>query len=314
MKSRSISDRLTKTIKNQLRETHFVRLIVAVSGGADSTALLSLLKNAGVETVAAHCNFHLRGEESNRDQSHIEEICRRLNVPLEIIHFDVKEYIRLHPGISTEMACRELRYDWFGSIIQKYDADRVAVAHNADDNIETLFLNLLRGSGTSGLRGMLPDNGNVWRPLLNISRTEIEKYLQEVDLDYITDSTNLENDYRRNFLRNEVIPLLKSRWEGFDKALSKSIAFLRAENSVVEQAIDKLLPPDGSPLASETVLDFPNPALLVRRFISPLLPFSTTPDEVVAAMKADKPDVRRWQLKKGKIELRNRKLFLKKDV
>ncbi|MDE5975228.1 MAG: tRNA lysidine(34) synthetase TilS [Muribaculaceae bacterium] len=311
---KSIVKNLENRISRQLRASGFRRLIVGVSGGADSIALLSLLHANKAGIIAAHCNFHLRGKESDRDADFVSDFCSTRNIPLERIDFDVPAYIERHSGISVEMACRELRYEWFAQLTEKHSADRTVTAHNADDNIETLFLNLLRGSGTRGLRGMLPDNGRVWRPLLETSRNEIELYLKEKGIDFVTDSTNLESDYRRNFLRNEVLPLLRSRWEGFDKAMGRTISFLRDENSVVEESIRHLFPAPGEPLHTETILKFPAPELLIRRWIEPLSPFSTTAGEVMSAIKADKPDVKRWKLRNGTLELRNRKLFLKKDV
>lgn len=307
-----IEIRLRREIRHSLCEAGLSRVVVAVSGGADSVALLSLLHEAGADIIAAHCNFHLRGEESDRDAASVSALCHRLEVPLETIDFDVPAYIRENRGKSVEMACRELRYDWFFSLMKKYGASRVAVAHNADDNAETLLLNLMRGSGTAGLKGMLPDNGKVWRPLLGIYRREIEEYLAAKSLPYVTDSTNLSSDYRRNFLRNDVIPLLKSRWEGFDKALMRTLSQLRGENRIVEKAIADALPEDKIPLSRQTVISFPDPELLVRRYIDPLSPFSTTASEIVEAMRADKPDIKRWKVKGGEIQLRNGKLFLQK--
>ena len=310
----SVTASLTTLLRQKLKVSGLSRLIVGVSGGADSVALLALLRLSGAEVTAAHCNFHLRGEESLRDEAHVRSLCALLEVPLETVDFDVHGFIESNPGTSVEMACRSLRYEWFFNLLESSGADRIAIAHNADDNAETLFLNLLRGSGTKGLRGMVEDNGKVWRPVLSVHRHELEAFLKENNIPFITDSSNLISDYRRNFLRNEIFPLLRSRWEGFDKAMQSSLSFLRAENEVVEQAIADRLPSPGAPLEAEVVLDFAAPELLVRRFIDPLSPFTTTASEVVDAMRAAKPDVKRWTLRKGFLELRNGKLFLKKDV
>lgn len=301
---------MRRAVSECLRRAAARRVIAAVSGGPDSMALLHLLHASGAAVTAAHCNFHLRGEESDRDQRHVEEACAGLGIPLRLVHFDVEGYMAANKGMSVEMACRELRYSWFRSLLIETGSQRVATGHNADDNIETLFLNLLRGSGTAGLRGMLPDNGETLRPLLQFSRREILGLLDEGGVTYVTDSTNLHSDYRRNFLRNEVIPLLRSRWEGFDSALQRSLKCLRSENRLVEASLSEALPPSDSPLPAAVVLEFPDPELLVRRYISELGPFAETAAEVVAAMRANKPDVRRWTLKKGKLELR--KNFLSK--
>lgn len=290
--------------RRSVAENNFSNLVVTVSGGADSLTLLSALSQTDSRLIAAHCNFHLRGEESMRDQRHVENICHRLGVTVLIKDFDVEEYMKANNGISTEMACRELRYEWFDAIVGEYEADRIVTGHNADDNIETLFLNLLRGSGTSGLRGMLPDTGKIWRPLLKFHRHEIEKYLADKAIPYITDSSNLSNDFRRNFIRNEIIPLFKTRWQGFDKALDRSLAFIRSENKVVNAMVNASLPKPGEPLSSSVIIQFPDPELLVRRYVEPFGPFTTTAGEIVDAIKASKPDKKIWRLRKGTLTLK----------
>ena len=301
--------RLEKRVWQSFRDLGFSRVGATVSGGADSVALLSALMSCqGLEVVAAHCNFHLRGEESRRDQRVVENLCRELGVKLHVKDFDVKGYMDCHKGVSVEMACRELRYEWFRDLKSAVGADRIATGHNADDNIETLFLNLLRGSGTMGLKGMLPDTGEIWRPLLATHRKEILEYIERKGLHYITDSTNLSSDYRRNFIRNEVLPLLRTRWEGLDGSLDRTLRHLLEESRIVAHSIGEVMPSPGKLLSRETVLSYPCPELLVRLFIEPAGPFTTTASEVVAAMKANKSDVRRWKLSKGCLELRGGKL------
>lgn len=212
-------------------------VLVAVSGGADSVALLCacarIAPRLGVHVEAAHCNFHLRGAESDRDSTFTESLCMRLGIRLHKLDYDVEAHMNEHPGISTEMACRELRYSDFFRICREKGLDRVAVAHNADDDIETMILALLRGSGTRGLRGMDADNGRIIRPLLGISRKEIESYLKAIGQDFITDSSNLSSDYRRNFIRREVLPLLESRWPGARKSLSRSLGIIKEDAEIV---------------------------------------------------------------------------------
>lgn len=283
---------------------------VALSGGADSVATLVALQKAGINVIAMHCNFHLRGEESNRDQKFVENLCHDLQIELKTKNFDVDDYMKNNPGNSLEMACRTLRHDFFRKIMAEESLDRIVTGHNADDNIETMFLNLLRGSGTSGLKGMVYDNEVIWRPLLHHHRDEILRYLDARNYTFVTDSTNLQSDFRRNFLRNEIIPLLRSRWPGFNKALDSSMRYISDENSIVESAISNALPPIGKPLSTETILNFPAPHLLVRRYISPLKPFTTTASEVLAAINADKPHIRTWNLPNGTLILRNHRLLI----
>ena len=182
--------------------------IVALSGGADSVALLLLLKNGGFNIHAAHCNFHLRGEESDRDEAFCEQLCADENIPFHRAHFDTREYADLHK-VSIEMAARELRYRWFEQLRQDIGAAGICVAHHRDDSVETVLLNLVRGTGLRGLTGIQPRNGHILRPLLCVSRAEIEAFLAEKGQKYVTDSTNLETDVQRNVVRLEVLPLLR---------------------------------------------------------------------------------------------------------
>ena len=182
--------------------------LVALSGGADSVALLLLLKNAGFNVHAAHCNFHLRGDESDRDEAFCVELCQRLGVELHRAHFDTREYAELHK-VSIEMAARELRYKWFEQLRRDIGAAGICVAHHRDYSVETVLLNLVRGTGLRGLTGIQPRNGSILRPLLCVSRAEIETFLAEKGQKYVTDSTNLEADVQRNIIRLEVLPLLR---------------------------------------------------------------------------------------------------------
>ena len=205
-------------------------VFVGLSGGADSTALLLILKELGYRLHAMHCNFHLRGEESDRDQTFVEELCRQQDVPLSVHHFQTREEARRR-GISIEMAARDLRYDWFRSVLNPQspvlnpqspvpdslssvsdslnNQTFVAVAHHLEDQAETLLLNLLRGTGLRGMAGMHPRHDGIIRPLLCVSRDEILQYLESRGQTYVTDSTNNERDALRNRLRLDLFPLLR---------------------------------------------------------------------------------------------------------
>lgn len=184
------------------------KYLVALSGGADSVALLRTMLLMGIDIEAAHCNFHLRGEESGRDEQFCKDLCEYLNVPLHLAHFDTREYSALH-HVSIEMAARELRYSYFRSLLRDISAKGVCVAHHQDDCVETVIMNLVRGTGIHGLRGILPRNGEVLRPLLCVSRTEIENYLSDLSQDYVNDSTNFVDDVTRNKIRLDVLPILR---------------------------------------------------------------------------------------------------------
>ena len=183
-------------------------VLVALSGGADSVALLRILLGLGYRCHAVHCNFHLRGEESDRDERFVTALCHTLGVECEVVHFDTLGYAA-EQKVSTEMAARELRYREFERLRQAHDLDAIAVAHHQDDAVETLLLNLIRGAGINGLTGMKVRNGHVVRPLLCLTRDEIIDYLSHIGQSYVTDSTNLTDMYARNKVRLQLLPLME---------------------------------------------------------------------------------------------------------
>ena len=213
--------------------------LVALSGGADSVALLLLLKNAHFNVHAAHCNFHLRGEESDRDEAFCVELCKGLGVELHRAHFDTREYAELHK-VSIEMAARELRYKWFEQLRQDIGAAGICVAHHRDDSVETVLLNLVRGTGLRGLTGIQPRNGYILRPLLCVSRVEIEAFLKEKGQKYVTDSTNLEADVQRNIVRLEVLPLLRKLNPAVAENIQRTAENLVEAQQVLNVAIAKI--------------------------------------------------------------------------
>ena len=203
------------------------KLLLALSGGADSVALLRVLLQLGYACECAHCNFHLRGEESNRDEAFVRRLCQSLDVKLHVTHFDTEAYAKEH-RLSIEMGARELRYNWFHSLLQADDSLRhIAVAHHRDDNIETLLINLLRGTGINGLTGIPSVNGPIVRPLLDVSREDILAYLQRLGQPYVTDSTNLEDDFLRNKIRLNLLPMLQSLNPSVRSTLSDTIRHLK---------------------------------------------------------------------------------------
>ena len=210
--------------------------LVALSGGADSVALLLLLKNAHFNVHAAHCNFHLRGEESDRDEAFCVELCKGLGVELHRAHFDTREYAELHK-VSIEMAARELRYKWFEQLREDIGAAGICVAHHRDDSVETVLLNLVRGTGLRGLTGIQPRNGNILRPLLCVSRAEIEAFLAEKGQKYVTDSTNLKADVQRNIVRLEVLPLLRKLNPAVAENIQRTAEYLSEAQQVLNVAI-----------------------------------------------------------------------------
>ena len=211
------------------------KVIVGLSGGADSVALLSILHELGAHCIAAHCNFHLRGDESDRDQHHCEAIAEKLGVRLLVRHFDVPARIQA-TGESMEMACRSLRYEWWNTL-SIAEGCPVAVGHHKEDNVETFFINLMRGSGLRGLKAMTPRNGLIIRPLLCLSRSDIEDYLSACGLDFITDSSNLSNDITRNRLRNQLLPMLEELFPGATAGVLQSIENLQGNAESLDNLI-----------------------------------------------------------------------------
>ena len=210
--------------------------IVALSGGADSVALLLLLKEGGFNVHAAHCNFLLRGSESDRDEAFCVDLCRQLGVELHRAHFATREYAEAHK-VSVEMAARELRYNWFEQLRKDIGAVGICVAHHRDDSVETVLLNMIRGTGLRGLTGIQPRNGYVLRPLLCVSRDEIELFLAKRGQQYVTDSTNLETDVMRNKVRLQVLPLLRT----LNSAVSDNIQRMVENVAEAQIVLDSLL-------------------------------------------------------------------------
>ncbi|MDE7226195.1 MAG: tRNA lysidine(34) synthetase TilS, partial [Ruminococcus sp.] len=209
-------------------------VICGLSGGADSVCLLlSLLRlseDMGFSVEAVHVNHCLRGEESDRDENFCRQLCLMLNVLFTAVSCDVGSHAESE-SISLEQAARDMRYQALQRIA---DGKKIATAHNADDNIETILLNLVRGSGIKGLSGIPPVRGNIIRPLLTISRNEIEEYLSSENQDYVTDSTNLTDDYTRNKIRHNVIPVLKTINSSLADTTARTAEVLRSENDFIE--------------------------------------------------------------------------------
>ena len=256
--------------------------IVALSGGADSVCLLRILQQLGYRIEAAHCNFHLRGEESDRDETFVKSLCSELGVVLHIIHFDTNEYASLHQ-VSIEMAARDLRYGYFRQLCQDIGAAGVCVAHHRDDAVETLLMNLLRGSGIHGLTGIRPKNGLVVRPLLGVSRKEIDNYLHSIGQDYVTDSTNLVDEVLRNKIRLTVLPLLRDINPKAAENIDKTAGYLREAEKIVDDAISiqkaKLVKGDWE-TSTQTVsipllFHQPSPKIFLHEWLAPF-GFNTT--------------------------------------
>ena len=212
------------------------RYIVGLSGGADSVALLLILKELGYCVEAAHCNFHLRGKESQRDEEYCINLCKEQDVKLHLTHFQTAEYAELHK-VSIEMAARTLRYNYFETVRQDIGADAVCVAHHRDDSVETVLLNLVRGTGLRGLMGIRPRNKHIIRPLLACSKADIEAYLAAKGQAFVTDSSNLVADVKRNKLRLEVVPTLKEINPSFDDTIMKMSESIGEAQKIIKASL-----------------------------------------------------------------------------
>ncbi len=214
--------------------------LVALSGGADSVALLLVLHRLGYTIEAVHCNFHLRGEESDSDESFVKDLCNTLGIQLHIAHFDTVTYSECH-RLSIELAARNLRYDYFERLRKDVGAASVCVAHHIDDQVETVLMNIVRGTRLQGLVGMKPISGTIVRPLLCVTRQEIIRFLEKEHQTYVTDSTNLEDDATRNMFRHHVVPLLKTVNPNVEQGILRLSEYMGNVSAIYRQYVaDKL--------------------------------------------------------------------------
>ena len=248
------------------------KVLVALSGGADSVALLRVLLHLGYRCEAAHCNFHLRGEESMRDEAFVVSLTEKLGVRLYRTDFDTEAYAAAK-GISIEMAARDLRYGWFGNLREEIGAEVIAVAHHRNDSVETLLLNLVRGTGINGLRGIRAVNGRVVRPLLCVDRNEILSYLERLEQNFVTDSTNLQDNFTRNKIRHQVIPVLETINPSAVEAMADTAARLSEVAEIYGKAMEAAVArvvTDGISLDAEALWHETAPKSVLHEVLYPL--------------------------------------------
>ena len=215
------------------------KLILAISGGADSVFLMHFLLENGYNFELAHCNFNLRGYESDDDERFIKELAKKYKLTLHIKHFDTKNYASKN-RISLQMAARDLRYKWFNDLLISEDAKYIVIAHHIDDSVETFFINILRGSGLKGLLGIKEKNKRIVRPLMSVTKNEIINYLQNRGFLYRNDSSNSSLKYLRNKIRNIILPLLIEINPSIKKTLSNEMKILEGVSEVYHLQIDKV--------------------------------------------------------------------------
>lgn len=224
-----------------IRDEHLFRkgqrLLVTVSGGVDSVVLARLCRSAGYDIEIAHCNFQLRGAESLRDEEYTAQFAGMINAPFHLKRFDTEQFAR-EQKLGTQESARILRYKWFHELALEKGLDRILTAHHADDNLETMLMNLFKGTGMAGIRGILPLSGLVARPLLFASRSDIESYASEHGIGYVEDSSNLTDTYTRNYLRLNVIPALEEMFPGAADRMKESLGRFREAELLYRQAVD----------------------------------------------------------------------------
>ncbi len=213
------------------------KLMLAVSGGIDSVVLCELCKQAGYDFAIAHCNFQLRESDSQRDEKFVSELAGRYNVDFHVVRFETKA-IAKERKISTQEAARELRYHWFEEIRNKNGYQYILTAHHADDNIETVLMNFFRGTGIKGIRGIEPKHGFIVRPLLFARRSELEEFLTANKLAFVSDYTNLRDDYTRNYFRNQVIPFIEKSFPEVNENMLSNINRFREVELLYQQAVE----------------------------------------------------------------------------
>jgi tRNA(Ile)-lysidine synthase len=211
------------------------KLLLATSGGIDSMIMLDLFQKLNYTIAIAHCNFQLRGLESFGDQQFVQDYASNNNIPAFITHFDTENFAKDYK-LSTQIAARELRYNWFYELLETENFDYILTAHHADDNLETFLINLTRGTGLDGLTGIPEQNEQIIRPLLPFSRSEIEEYAKENSIQWREDSSNASHKYLRNKIRHDLVPILKELNPNFLDSFQKTQNYLQEAQIMVEDA------------------------------------------------------------------------------
>jgi tRNA(Ile)-lysidine synthase len=231
-------DQFTSFLADQELCSEGDRVLLAVSGGVDSVVMAHLFNRAGYDCAIAHCNFQLRGEESDAEEVFVRSLAASLEMPVYVRRFDVEETCR-EKGISIQMAARELRYAWFGELIREQGFDVVATAHNLNDSVETFLLNLSRGTGIKGLTGIPPRNNHVIRPLLFASRPGIARYASAHHIAFREDSSNIQTKYSRNKIRHDVIPVMEMINPAFIETMNQNMQRMKETSAIFTDAVDR---------------------------------------------------------------------------
>lgn len=247
------------------------KVLVGLSGGPDSMALIHILMQLGYDCIAAHCNFHLRGKDSDNDAAFVDAWCSKNDIPLFTIDFDTIDYATTKK-ISIEMAARELRYNWFEELRIEQSADVIGIAHHKDDSVETILINLIRGTGIKGLTGIPIINKYIVRPLLAISRCEIMEYLSVNQVPYVMDHTNEEELYTRNVFRLKVLPIFEKINPSVKNSIVTTANNLKEAEKIydgyIKEAIESVL--NGNLIDIAKLLQTHSPQSVLFEMLSPL--------------------------------------------
>ena len=269
-----MKDSFLKNIKDLDLFSKGDKLILAISGGADSVALACLLKDTGYNFVLAHCNFKLRGIESDNDEVFVKNLAEKMELECYVKSFNTESYSKKNK-ISLQMAARELRYCWFEELRREIDAKYVLVAQHKDDDLETFFINLIRGSGIKGLLGIKSKRDKIVRPLLIFSRKQIENYLSIKKQKFRNDSSNSDVKYLRNNIRHHLIPLIKDMNPSFENTLSKEVDFLNEIYKVFLTNFENIkeelveMTEKGCEIDKSKLLSIQNNKIFLREIITP---------------------------------------------
>ncbi len=287
---------LLKEFQEYIKQQHLFqpkdKLLLAVSGGVDSVVLCALCKQAGYEFAIAHCNFQLRGEESERDEQFVQGLSKKYTAVFYSTTFDTKA-IAAKEKKSIEETARDLRYAWFEELRKANSHTYIVTAHHAGDNIETVLMNFFRGTGIKGLQGILPKQNHIIRPLLFAGKNMLTNFAKENNLDFVVDSTNGQNDFTRNYFRNELIPAVKKVFPAAEENILKNIERFGAAGRLYQQAIDlhkmKLLEKKGNEIHIAVLkLQKTNPlSTIVYEIIKDYGFTANQTEEVVALLKSE---------------------------
>lgn len=298
---------LQKTLSDVGLQPNRTLLAVAFSGGADSTCLLLALHDLGYAVHALHCNFELRGTASDGDEAFCRRLCRQHDIPITVHHFRTRSYAQRH-HLSVEMAARELRYNWFEQQREELGADAICVAHHRDDNIETLLLNLIRGTGIHGLTGMDVVTGHIVRPLLSLSRAEIEEWLTVRGHEWITDHTNLDPEAAmRNKIRLQLLPMMEEMNPRVRETLAATACRIAEAEALYDEAVtrerQRVEGSDGS-LSVSALKGAVSPATVLHEILHPRGYSSEQVRDIHASMEGESG--RLWEGSNGWRLLRDR--------